>query len=113
MRAAQIRHQVEPEGRAAFSVQVTVRVEAMKAVQSLKPYEGETITKAVDYYVHHVLRFRNAPTVKTVLAEILAHKQASGRRERTIRQFRFMCERFAVNFGDRGLSTIRPDAIRA
>jgi len=111
--AAQEQTRIENEGRAAYSLSDETRTEAARAVEKLKPYDGETITNAVNFYIQHVLAYRNAPTVKTVLAEILSHKLASGRRERTIRQFRFMCERFALSFGDRRLSTITHNEIRA
>ncbi len=111
-RAAEIRIQVENEGRGAFDLPADIRVAAARCAKKLKPYDA-SLDEAVNFYVDHVLKYRNAPTVKSVLAEILSHKQASGRRERTIRQFRFMCERFALSFGDRRLSTITHNEIRA
>ena len=110
-RATEIRTQVANEGRSTFSLDVQTRAEAARVIEKLKPHNA-TITEAVDYYLEHYLKFRSAPTVKTVVTEIKAHKHANGRRERTIRQFGFLCERFALNFGDRRLSTITPDEIR-
>ena len=110
-RAAEIRTQLINEGRSALSLDVQTRAEAARAVAKLTPHQA-TITEAVDYYLEHYLKFRAAPTVKTVVAEIIAQKNASGRRARTIRQFGFLCERFALNFGARRLSTIAPAEIQ-
>ena len=109
-RAAQIRQMVDNEGAAAFSLGASVRVEAGKCVEKLKPFNA-TITEAVDYYVDHVLAFRDTPIVNAVLAEIVEAKRTNGRREKTITSFRTRCERFALSFGDRRLSTITPEEI--
>ncbi len=109
-RAAAIRTQVTNEGRLTFALDANTRAEAARSIEKLKPHSA-TITEAVDYYLKHYLRFRSAPTVKTVLAEIIAQKKASGRRERTIRQFGFLGERFVLSFGNRRLSTITPEEI--
>jgi len=111
-RATEIRMQISNEGRSALSLDVQTRAEAARAVAKLIPHHA-TITEAVDYYLEHYLKFRAAPTVKSVIAELIAHKNASGRRARTVRQFGFLCERFAVNFGERRLSTIAPDEIQS
>jgi len=110
-RATEIRMQITNEGRSALSLDVQTRAEAARAVTKLIPHNA-TITEAVDYYLEHYLKFRAAPTVKSVINELIAHKNSSGRRARTVRQFGFLCERFAVNFGNRRLSTITPAEIQ-
>ena len=111
-RAAQIRQMVDNEGTAAFSLPVDIRVEAAKCAEKLKPY-GATLDEAVSHYVEHVLKYRTAPTVNTVIAEIVKVKQTNGRRQNTIENFRVRAKRFAETFGERRLSTITPEEIRA
>ncbi|MBM3861245.1 MAG: hypothetical protein FJ395_16580 [Verrucomicrobia bacterium] len=111
-RAAEIRLQVENEGKAGFDCPVALRVEAVECEKMLQPFKA-SIRDACQWYVKHVLKFRAAPTVTTALAEIIENKTANGRRHRTIRQFKFMADRFALTFGTRRLSEITGDEIRA
>jgi integrase len=111
-RAEQLRAAHANEGAAAFNLSADVRHEAAKAAEKLMPFKA-TITEAVDYYVDHVLAFRNTPAVNAIIAEIVETKRTNGRREKTILSFRTRCERFAKNFGERLLSSITPDEIRA
>ncbi len=111
-RAAEIRTMIQNQGAAAFGISDRVRVQAAEALEKLKPFNVE-ITEAVDYYVQHVLAYRDKPTVNATIAEIVEAKRTNGRRERTIKQFRCLCERFAESFGDRRLATITPEEIRA
>ena len=71
-RATQIRKMVNNEGTSAFSLPVDIRAEAARAVAKLTPYNA-TITEAIDHYVEHVLQHRSAPTVATVIAEVVKH----------------------------------------
>jgi integrase len=112
-RAAQIRQMVDNEGAAAFTLGADVRVEAGKCVEKLKPFPGTTITEAIDYYVDHVLKFRDTPIINAVIAEIVKVKESNGRRRDTIENFRIRAERFAKTFGNRRLSEITPEEIRA
>ncbi|MGO9246009.1 MAG: tyrosine-type recombinase/integrase [Verrucomicrobiia bacterium] len=111
-RAAQIRQMVDNEGAAAFALPTASRVEASKCIEKLKPFNVE-ITEAVDYYVEHVLAFRDKPTVNATIAEIVKVKESNGRRQDTIENFRIRAGRFAETFGERRLATITPEEIRA
>jgi len=110
-RAKELRTIVQNEGQAAFNLGPDVRIEAAKCLKKLAPY-GSALTEAVDYYVTHVLKYQAAPTVSTVIAEIVNGKQANGRRQDTIDNFRIRAERFAATFGERRLSTIASEEIR-
>lgn len=110
-KAAELRSQRQREGSAAFTLPAAVRVEASKCIEKLKPFDVE-ITEAVDYYVEHVLAYRDKPIVNAVLAEIIEAKRTNGRREKTITSFRTRCERFALTFGERRLATVTPEEIR-
>ncbi|MCX6897237.1 MAG: hypothetical protein NT105_00925 [Verrucomicrobia bacterium] len=65
-----------------------------------------TITEAVDYYVEHVLRYRNAPTVADITQRMLDDAKQAGRRNWTIRDLRTRLNQFAFNFGKRQSSMI-------
>jgi integrase len=110
-RAAEIRTMIENQGAAAFGISDRIRVQAGEASEKLKPYNA-TIIEAVDYYIEHVLAYRNKPTVNATIAEIVELKESNGRRRDTVENFRIRAERFAESFGERQLSTITPEEIR-
>lgn len=111
-RAAEIRTMIENQGVAAFGISDRVRIQAAEALEKVKPFNVE-ITEAVDYHVDHVLAYRDKPTVHATIAEIVKVKETNGRRRHTIKNFRVRAERFAKTFGERQLSTITPEEIRA
>ena len=104
-RAAAVRTQVDNEGRAAFTIPASVRVEAQKANEKLKPHKA-TITEAVNYYVDHVLKYRTAPTVTEIVKRLVAEAEGNKRRDRTVKDLRMRLEQFAKTFGDRQLASI-------
>jgi len=110
-RADEIRAQIAAEGRAAFDCPIELRIEATNCAEILAPYDA-TLTEAVEWYAQHVLRYRQAPTVKSVITEIVNAKRANGRRERTVASFRSRCDRFAEKFGERRLSDVNAEEVR-
>lgn len=104
-RAAEIRIQVENEGRAAFTMPAAVRVEAQKAVEKLAPHDA-TITEAVDFYVEHVLKYRTAPPVAEIVTRLVTEAESNKRRERTVKDLRLRLEHFGKTFGGRQLAGI-------
>jgi integrase len=104
--AAQVRLRVENEGAAGFSLPDAARIEAAQAVETLNPYDGETIAKAVEFYVAHCLRFRNAPTVAEIIKEFLAERSKLNQRESNLAEVRQRLNKFARTFGDRKLAEI-------
>jgi integrase len=111
-RAAEIRTQVENEGRAAFNLPTDVRVEAQKAVEKLAPHSA-SITEAVDFYVEHVLKYRNAPTVAEIVKRLVTEAEGNKRRDRTVKDLRMRLEQFAKTFSDRQLSSITREELAA
>jgi hypothetical protein len=83
-RAAQIRQQAENEEAAAFALLEHLRVEAAQAAEKLKPNEGETIAKSVDFYTAHRLRFRNAPAVSQIVEEFIQERQKLTQHDRNL-----------------------------
>jgi len=111
-RAAEIRTQVENEGRAAFTMPTAVRVEAVRAVEKLAPHKA-SITEAVDFYVDHVLKYRTAPTVAEIVKRLVTEAEGNKRRDRTVRDLRLRLEQFAKTFGDRQLASITREELAA
>jgi len=90
---------------AAFSLATETRAEAAKCLELLKPY-GAGLTEAVQYYVEHVLRFRNAPTVAEIIQRMVNDAKSLRRREQTVKELRNRLSRLTAQFGMRRLSTI-------
>jgi integrase len=104
--AADLRSQRQREGEAAFSIPASLRVEAVKCADKLKPFPGATITEAVDYFVGKVLRFRAAPNVETAIAQLLDEKGRGNRRARTLQNLRSRWGMFSRTFGQRRFGEI-------
>ncbi len=103
--ATQARVAKENEGTAAFSLSADSRVEAAKCLGKLRPWNA-TLTEAVDHYVEHVLKYRNAPPVAEIVQQLLKDVTAAGRRQRTIDDLKARLGQFANTFGTRQLSAI-------
>ena len=86
-RAQEIRAMRQREGAAAFTLPMEHRIEAAKSLDKLKPYNA-TIAEAVDYYVEHVLIYRNAPTVREIIAKLIEEKQKANKRPATLIELR-------------------------
>ncbi len=103
--AAQVRTKIANEGKAAFSLPEPVRVAASEAITKLEPY-GVTIADAVNYYVDHVLKYRNAPCVSDIVKRLVAEAESNKRRAQTVKDLRSRVEPFSKTFGERQLSSI-------
>jgi integrase len=104
-RAAEIRLKRDNEGYAAFNIPQSLRVEAVECSDMLRPFNA-SIREACRYYVEHVLKYRNAPTVAEIVEQLIADTIASGRREKTTTDLRYRLGAFSKEFGARKLSEI-------
>jgi integrase len=111
-RAAEIRVKVENEGTAAFNIPLPLRVEAVECAELLQPYNS-TIREACRFYVEHVLKYRNAPTVAEIVDRLIADAVAAGRREKTTTDLRYRLGSFAKRFGKRKLTEITLQELQA
>lgn len=93
------------EGVAAFSLPLDVRTEAAKCLAKLQPH-SVSLTEATDYYLKHVVAFRQAPTVAEIVKRIIDDAHTAGRREKTINDLRHRLQQFSLTFGPRQLATI-------
>jgi integrase len=108
--AVKLREQRQREGTAGFELPAAIRVEAVKAVEMLKPF-NVSLVEAVTHYVTHVAKFRESPTIAQAVQLLLADKIANGRRERTVQDLRQRWCKFADTFGTRRLGEVTPDEI--
>ncbi len=112
-RAWQITDDLRRSGKAGFELPMSVRVEAAAAVAALKDYEGETIKRAVDFYIGHCLRFRNAPPVADIINEFVAEREKLNQRDRNLADVRQRLNVFARTFGTRQLAEITVEELAA
>lgn len=110
-RAQEIRTQVENEGRAAFSLAVDIRTEAVRAVEKLKPHNA-TITEAIDFYIEHALKYRTAPTIAEIVKKLLADATSNHRRERTIKDLASRLGAFVETYGKRRIAEITREELK-
>ncbi len=103
--AQQERIKRKNEGIAAFSLPADVRAEAARCLQKLSKH-GVTLSQATDYYLEHVVAFREAPTASEIVQKMWDEAVSSRKRERTVRDLRNRLGRFAKAFGTRQLASI-------
>jgi integrase len=99
------------EGTAGLSLSQSTRVEAVKAEKLLKPH-GATLLEATNYYLKHVIAFRNSPSISEVVQQLLQDAETNQRRDRTIGELKYRLTAFAEDYPDLRLSDITADDIR-
>ena len=110
-RAAEIRSKVDSDGRTAFSIPATLRVEATECAALLKKYQA-SLREACHYYVDHVLKYRNAPTVSEIVGKLIDDATIAHRRPHTIADLRCRLGAFSKTFGQRKLSGITVEELQ-
>ena len=101
----------EREGAAAFSLPVSIRIEAARCVEMLAPHRA-TLTKAVQYYIQHAVTRQSAPHISRVVQRLLDDTEAAGRRERTIRSLRNFLNHLSREFGRRQLPDVKLEELQ-
>ena len=89
----------EKQGKAAFVLSGADRVIADRCMKKLSPY-GATLEQATDYYVAHVAKFRQAPTIREITDRIIEQAKANGRSATTVLDLRHRLKVFTDKFGD-------------
>ncbi len=97
-------------GVPAASAPSSVREEAARLVEILKPY-GASLTEAVEHYVKTVLKFRNAPKIGEIVKAHLEAATKNGRRTRTLRELKSCLGQFSKAFPNRTLQQYHPGRI--
>ena len=95
----------DKEGLDAMGLPSAVRADAARAWSKLDPH-GITLAAAADYYLEHVVAYKNAPIVRNLVANLLVEKKAEKLRPSSLTALRLTLGRFAAAFGDRQLHSI-------
>jgi integrase len=98
-------------GTAALSLSDAIRVDAVKANTLLSPH-GVSMKEAAQYYVDHVVAYRQAPTVSQIVERLIADAERNDRRPRTILDLKTRLRAFAEDFPDRRLSELTVEELK-
>jgi len=92
-------------GTAAMSISEALRVEAVECAEILKPF-GKTLRDAVKYYTGHLSAISSSKTVRVVIAELLAAREADGVSDRYLDDLRQRLARFETAYGDTMIASL-------
>jgi integrase len=106
-----IKTKIAREGAEALNLSDSLRVMALQAERTLKPYE-KTIAEAVAFYVKHLEATKKSITVRALADEYLAFQKSYNRSEAHQRDLRGRFNRFCLVFGDRLVHEITSSEIR-
>lgn len=106
-----IKTKIAREGAEALNLSDSLRVMALQAERTLKPYE-KTVAEAVAFYVKHLEATEKSITVRALADEYLAFQKSYNRSEVHQRDLRGRCNRFCLVFGDRLVHEITSIEIR-
>jgi integrase len=106
-----IKTKIAREGSEALNLSDSLRVMALKAERTLKPYE-KTIADAVAFYVKHLEASKKSVTIRALADEYLAFQKSYNRSEAHQRDLRGRFNRFCLVFGDRLVHEITSIEIR-
>ena len=97
-------------GAAAFSIDDSLRLDAIEAKRLLAPF-GTALVEAAKYFIKPARPRGGSKTMFELVAEILDSKSKAGRRSNTIAAYRFVFNRFNRSYGSRMVHEIhRRDA---
>jgi integrase len=97
--------QQENYGTAALSITETLRVEAVECAEILRPF-GKSLRDAVRFYTGHLSAISSSKTVREVIAELLAAREADGVSDRYLDDLRQRLSRFEMVFGDTMIASL-------
>ena len=92
-------------GTAALSIPEALRVQAVECAEILRPF-GKTLRDAVRFYTAHLSAISSSKTVREVIAELLAAREADGVSERYLSDLRQRLARFKIAFGDTMIASV-------
>lgn len=97
--------QRENFGVAAMSLPEALRLEAVESEAILRPF-GKTLRDAVKFYVAHLSAVSSSRTVRHVVAELVAAREADGVSGRYLSDLRQRLARFEAAFGDTMIASL-------
>ncbi|MEQ1861826.1 MAG: hypothetical protein ABMA13_18055 [Chthoniobacteraceae bacterium] len=92
-------------GTAALSISEGLRVEAVECSTLLEPF-GKTLRDATKFYLNHLRAIQGSRTVREVVAELIAAREADGMAPRYVGDLRARLNRFAADFGDKTIAAL-------
>jgi len=99
------------QGTAALSLPYEIKVAAAKAHSLLAPHDV-TLIEAAEYYLDHVIAYRNAPKIKELVERMVTEAEKNDRRDRTVLDLKNRLNTFADEFSDTQLSELTVDDIK-
>jgi len=100
------------QGAAAFSIDDKLRIEAIEAGRLLSPY-GVRLIEAVKYYIKHAKPTGGEKTMFELVTEVLHVKAKAGRRQSTVKDYKFVFNRFNRSYGQRRVHEVHRDDVDA
>jgi integrase len=83
-----------------------LRIMAQNAVEKLKPFEGKTITDAIDFFVRHLVASEKSCTAVQLVKELVEAKERDGASVRHVNDLRCRLTIFADKFDGKPVATI-------
>ncbi len=102
----------ENQGAAALAIPYETKADAVKA-KALLAGHAVTLEQVAKHYLRHVIAYQNAPTITKIVERMIADAEKNDRRSRTITDIKSRLNAFAEDFGDRHLSELTVEEIRA
>ena len=99
------------EGQLIWSLSPEQRSEAVKSYKLLEPFQAN-LFDAAQYYVEHVLHFRNSPSIEDLVKQLVERMEKNGRRFRSVKDVRTRLEKFSENFKGRRLSEVTLEELK-
>ena len=93
-------------GRAGGGLSARQRLDAMAALETLKPFDGISLLSAVEFYARQHVSLDSSVTVGEAITKLLEAKVADKASKRYYEDLRYRLNRFASDFGDSKIAEI-------
>ena len=100
------------EGQQLWALSPEQRSEAVKCYRLLQPFSAGLLV-ATQYYVDHVLQFRNSPPIESLITELVKRMERNGRRPTAVEDVQVRLNKFGVSFRGRRLSDLTLEELKA
>ena len=109
--AEQARIKRNNEGLASFTLSSNIQRDAQQASEKLQPH-GISLATAADYYLKHVIAFKDAPNIGAIAKKLIANAESNNRRDRTVGDLTHRLTSFATDFGEMKLADLTLEQIK-
>ena len=96
----------ENKGREGAEFPSSLRIEAQNAIEKLKPYNGATITAAVEHYAKYLEASKKSCTAVELVKQLVIAKEKDGASQRHVDDLRSRLSIFAEQFDGQMVATI-------